>query len=102
MLQTNLFSLGLALGITVSGSGIGVFTFNPVLNYLIDVYTWKGAFTIESSIFLHTILAGVIFKLSSVFSIDFKKVKNSSNSIVEVLYLMNLFTLITLIYLDES
>nr|AKN21522.1 slc16a-27 [Schmidtea mediterranea] len=71
--------LGLATGITVSGSGIGVFVFNPFLNYLINIYAWQGALTIESALFLHIILAGFIFKLAVTFStlVEHKPEKSS-------------------------
>ena len=35
---------GLALGITMSGSGIGIFVLSPIINQLIIIYGWRTAY----------------------------------------------------------
>uniref|UniRef100_A0A8W8IN66 Monocarboxylate transporter 13 n=1 Tax=Magallana gigas TaxID=29159 RepID=A0A8W8IN66_MAGGI len=52
----------LAIGIAVSGSGIGTFIFAPVSKLLVDEYTWKGAVLIEAGIILNCILCGALFR----------------------------------------
>ena len=43
----------LATGIAVCGSGIGAFVFAPLVEHLIEIYTWKGAMWIIAGITLN-------------------------------------------------
>ncbi|ELU07220.1 hypothetical protein CAPTEDRAFT_23618, partial [Capitella teleta] len=51
----------LANGITSSGSGIGVFLFSPLCNYLQTEYGWKGALLIISGITLNCLACGALY-----------------------------------------
>jgi MFS family permease len=41
-----------ATGIAVCGAGIGTFIFSPLSAWLIDMYTWRGAFLIYAGLIL--------------------------------------------------
>ena len=41
-----------ATGIAVCGAGVGTFIFAPLTTYLIETYTWRGAFLIYAGILL--------------------------------------------------
>ncbi|VDM30992.1 unnamed protein product [Hydatigera taeniaeformis] len=51
-----------ATGLSIAGSGVGSFVFAPLVNYLINVYTWRGAILILSSIFAHIVLFGCLMR----------------------------------------
>ncbi|KAL4231110.1 hypothetical protein ACF0H5_008693 [Mactra antiquata] len=50
----------LALGISSSGLGIGLFIFAPTLQFLRDYYGPRGVFILMAGVFLHIVLFGVI------------------------------------------
>ncbi|TPP59250.1 Solute carrier family 16 protein [Fasciola gigantica] len=52
---------GLALGLTMCGSGIGSFAFNPFVAWLLDTWTWQGAMIIQSGILLNSLIASACF-----------------------------------------
>ena len=45
----------LATGIAVAGTGAGVFVMAPLIQYLIEEYTWRGALLIEGGFILNLI-----------------------------------------------
>lgn len=49
-------------GIAVAGSGIGTFVFSPLTQFLMDRYSWQGAFIILSGILLNTVVCGALFR----------------------------------------
>ncbi|XP_063426022.1 monocarboxylate transporter 12-like [Mytilus trossulus] len=51
-----------ALGISVSGSGVGTFVFAPVVRILIDEYGWRGAILLEAGFILNIVLCGAFFR----------------------------------------
>ena len=51
----------LATGIASCGTGVGAFAFAPLIKYLIDIYTWKGAMIIISGICLNGMVAAISF-----------------------------------------
>ncbi|CAG2251861.1 SLC16A14 [Mytilus edulis] len=51
-----------ALGISVSGSGVGTFVFAPVVRILIDEYGWRGAILMEAGFVLNIVLCGAFFR----------------------------------------
>lgn len=51
-----------ATGIAVAGSGIGTFVFAPLTEWLIEIYTWKGAVLILGGIMLNMIVCGSVFR----------------------------------------
>ena len=79
----------LATGIAVCGSGVGGFVFAPLSEFLIEMYTWKGAMWIISAIclngvvvaaFLRPLNGGSTQKGNNVREHDDKKNKESSKS----------------------
>ena len=52
----------LATGIAVCGSGIGGFIFAPLSQYLIEMYTWKGAMWIIAAICLNGVVIGTLLR----------------------------------------
>lgn len=52
----------LALGLSMSGMGCGIFVFSPVSKYLIDEYGWKGALLIEAGFILNCAVCGALFR----------------------------------------
>ncbi len=51
-----------ATGIAVCGAGIGTFIFAPLSTYLINLYTWRGAFLIYSGIIANCAVCGALFR----------------------------------------
>ncbi|CAM1312339.1 Mct1 (predicted) [Pycnogonum litorale] len=51
-----------ATGIAVCGSGVGTFTMAPVLQYLVDIFGWKGAILVTAGIVLHCLIFGLFFR----------------------------------------
>ncbi|XP_052104355.1 monocarboxylate transporter 12-like isoform X2 [Mytilus californianus] len=51
-----------ALGISVSGSGVGTFVFAPVVRILIDEYGWRGAILMEAGFIMNIVLCGAFFR----------------------------------------
>ncbi|CAH1796578.1 unnamed protein product [Owenia fusiformis] len=52
----------LANGIASSGSGIGTFVFSPLIEGLINSYTWRGTMLILSAVVMNTLLCGAVFR----------------------------------------
>ena len=48
--------------ISVCGSGVGTFVFAPLTQYLIELYTWRGASVILAGIFLNMIICGALYR----------------------------------------
>uniref|UniRef100_A0A914VY92 Major facilitator superfamily (MFS) profile domain-containing protein n=1 Tax=Plectus sambesii TaxID=2011161 RepID=A0A914VY92_9BILA len=51
-----------ATGIAVCGAGIGTFIFSPLSAWLIEEYTWRGAFLIYAGIVLNCAVCGALFR----------------------------------------
>ena len=52
----------LATGIAVCGSGIGGFVFAPLSQFLIEMYTWKGAMWVISGICLNGVVVAALLR----------------------------------------
>ena len=52
----------LATGIAVCGSGVGGFVFAPLSEFLIEMYTWKGAMWIISAICLNGVVVAALLR----------------------------------------
>ena len=52
----------LATGIAMAGSGVGSISFAPLMEYLINLYSWKGAMWIVSGICLNGVAMGALFR----------------------------------------
>ncbi|XP_033737317.1 monocarboxylate transporter 4-like [Pecten maximus] len=52
----------LATGLAVCGSGLGTFLFAPLIEYLIEHYTWRGSFLILSGITLNLVVCGTLLR----------------------------------------
>ena len=52
----------LATGIAMAGSGVGAISFAPLMEYLINLYSWKGAMWIVSGICLNGVAMGALFR----------------------------------------
>ncbi|XP_063427629.1 monocarboxylate transporter 12-like [Mytilus trossulus] len=71
-----------ALGIAVSGSGVGTFVFAPVVRILIDEYGWRGAILMESGFILNIVLCGAFFRpvrIKMNNTIDVSAIRNEAN-----------------------
>jgi len=53
---------GLATGLAVTGSGVGALVFPPLLEWLNELYTWRGSVLIAGSISLHIVAAGMLYR----------------------------------------
>lgn len=51
----------LATGLAVCGTGVGTFTFAPLMDYLIVEYGWRGLFLIMAGISLNLVVCGMLF-----------------------------------------
>lgn len=51
---------GFATGLSVCGTGIGTFVFAPLVTYLIEEYSWRGAVLILGGIFLNITVCGAV------------------------------------------
>ncbi|KAK3579687.1 hypothetical protein CHS0354_013201, partial [Potamilus streckersoni] len=51
-----------ATGLAVCGSGLGGFIFNPLTEFLIDSYDWRGTTLILGGIILNCVLCGAMFR----------------------------------------
>ncbi|CAG2192268.1 unnamed protein product [Mytilus edulis] len=51
-----------AMGISLSGSGVGIFVFAPVVRILIEEYGWRGTLLIEAGFILNIIVCGAFFR----------------------------------------
>ncbi|CAG5119600.1 unnamed protein product [Candidula unifasciata] len=52
----------LATGLAVCGTGVGTFTFAPLMDYLIVEYGWRGLFLIMAGISLNLVVCGMLFR----------------------------------------
>ncbi|OWF37862.1 monocarboxylate transporter 12-like [Mizuhopecten yessoensis] len=52
----------LATGLAVCGSGLGTFLFAPLIEYLIEHYTWRGSFLILSGVTLNLVVCGFLLR----------------------------------------
>lgn len=52
----------LATGLAVCGSGLGTFVFAPLIEYLIEHYTWRGSFLILSGVTLNLVVCGTLLR----------------------------------------
>ena len=52
----------LAIGLAVTGSGLGAFAVPPLLEFLIHVYTWRGAMLILGGFCFNIVVAGLLFR----------------------------------------
>lgn len=52
----------LATGIAICGSGIGIFVFAPLREYLLELYGWKGATWILSGLTLNCIALSLVYR----------------------------------------
>jgi len=53
---------GLATGLAVTGSGVGALAFPPLIEWLTELYTWRGSMLIAGGIFLHIVAAGMLYR----------------------------------------
>ncbi|KAK3604658.1 hypothetical protein CHS0354_007201 [Potamilus streckersoni] len=51
-----------AVGIAVSGAGIGTFAFSPLIKSLIDIYSWKGTMLILSGVTLNCVVCVALYR----------------------------------------
>lgn len=56
----------LAYGIAMSGSGIGTFVLAPVLQLLIELYSWRGALLILSAVVANLCVCGALMRPTAV------------------------------------
>lgn len=61
----------LAYGIGLSGSGIGTFVLAPVVQLLIDLYSWRGALLVLSAFVANLCVCGALLRPITV--LDFKE-----------------------------
>ncbi|CAG5135345.1 unnamed protein product [Candidula unifasciata] len=52
----------LATGLAVCGTGVGTFTFAPLMDYLIVEFGWRGMFIVMAGISLNLIVCGMLFR----------------------------------------
>lgn len=52
----------LAYGIGMSGSGIGTFVLAPVVQLLIDLYSWRGALLVLSAFVANLCVCGALLR----------------------------------------
>ena len=73
--------LGIAIGFTQAGVGIGLFFFSALNGYLVATYGLQGAFLILTGVAAHTIAFGIMMrKPSDVIAQHVKKMGNETNS----------------------
>ncbi len=51
---------GLALGIVISGIGLGAMVFTPLINYLIIIYGWRNTYSIVGALYFAIIIASAL------------------------------------------
>ncbi|GAA53100.1 monocarboxylate transporter 14 [Clonorchis sinensis] len=54
-------NFGLALGLTMCGSGVGSFAFNPFVAWLLESWTWREVLFIEGAILLNSMVSASCF-----------------------------------------
>jgi len=53
---------GLATGIAVTGSAIGALAFPPLIEWLDEMYAWRGSMLVAGGICLHIVVAGMLYR----------------------------------------
>ena len=53
---------GLAIGLAVTGSGLGAFAFPPLMEMLMRKFAWRGSLFILGGIFLHVLVFSALFR----------------------------------------
>ncbi|KAL3847026.1 hypothetical protein ACJMK2_017962 [Sinanodonta woodiana] len=51
-----------AVGVAVSGAGIGTFAFSPLIKTLIGMYSWRGTMLVLSGVTLNCFVCGALFQ----------------------------------------
>lgn len=54
--------MALAYGIGLSGSGIGTFVLAPVVQFLINLYSWRGALLVLSAFVANLCVCGALLR----------------------------------------
>lgn len=67
----------LAYGIGLSGSGIGTFVLAPLVQLLIDLYSWRGALLVLSAFVANLCVCGALLRPITV--LDFKEEEEESD-----------------------
>jgi len=57
---------GLATGLAVTGSGLGALAFPLLIEWLSELYTWRGSMLIAGGICLHMVAAGMLYRPLSI------------------------------------
>ena len=52
---------GLAVGLAVTGSGLGAFAFAPFMQHLLKIYSWRGTMLVLGGLTFHIVAAGLLF-----------------------------------------
>ncbi|ESP02005.1 hypothetical protein LOTGIDRAFT_230540 [Lottia gigantea] len=52
----------IATGISTSGAGVGVFVYGYLMDYLLEIYDWKGAVLILAGLMFNCIVCGALFR----------------------------------------
>ena len=50
------------IGVAAAGSGVGGFVFPPLVNFLLETYSWRGAFLILGAIMFNIVICGSLFR----------------------------------------
>jgi len=50
------------VGVAAAGSGVGGFIFPPLVNFLLETYSWRGAFVILGAIMFNIVICGSLFR----------------------------------------
>ena len=53
---------GLATGIAVTGSAVGALAFPPLIEWLDEIFAWRGSMLLAGGICLHIIAAGMLYR----------------------------------------
>ncbi|VDP73155.1 unnamed protein product [Schistosoma mattheei] len=51
-----------ATGLSIAGTGVGALVFAPMVDMLLNIYTWRGAMMILSGFFLNMIVCGALMR----------------------------------------
>ncbi|CAH8600981.1 unnamed protein product [Dicrocoelium dendriticum] len=69
---------GLAVGLTMCGSGVGSFSANPFIAWMLESWTWRELMLIESAILLHSMVSASCFH-----HLDAINFRNRANTLLE-------------------
>jgi len=50
------------IGVAAAGSGVGGFIFPPLVNFLLETYSWRGAFVILGAVMFNIVICGSLFR----------------------------------------